>query len=103
MFLSNLRNVTFISSALGRDVRLRVSSNTIKSVRLRGDLNAHLLKAKATELSPHALELNRAVEKKKAAPERKASGEFALGRVTVLESWMAGPKGPAAFVWSGIG
>src|SRR6202163_2553780 len=75
-FLPNLCNVTFISDALGRNVRLRVSTNAIKSVDHRGGLDAFLLKAKAAELSPRALELKRAIEKKtaKAAPEKKAGG-----------------------------
>src|SRR5713101_8388531 len=34
-FLPNLCNVTFISDALGRNVRLRVSTNAIKSVETR--------------------------------------------------------------------
>ena len=69
-FLPNLCNVTFISDALGRNVRLRVSTNAIKSVDHRGGLDAFLIKAKADELSPRALELKRAIEKKKAAPRR---------------------------------
>jgi large subunit ribosomal protein L28 len=44
--------VTCISDALGCNVRLRVSTNAIKSVDHRGGLDAFLLKAKATELSP---------------------------------------------------
>src|SRR5712672_3429904 len=73
-FLPNLCNVTFISDALGRNVRLRVSTNAIKSVDHRGGLDAFLLKAKADVLSPRALELKRAIEKKQAAgaPEKKA-------------------------------
>ncbi len=73
-FLPNLCNVTFISDALGRNVRLRVSTNAIKSVDHRGGLDAFLIKAKAIELSPRALELKRAIEKKvaAAAPEKKA-------------------------------
>ncbi len=49
-------------------------NHAIKSVDHRGGLDAFLLKAKATELSPRALELKRAIEKKKAAgaPEQKA-------------------------------
>jgi large subunit ribosomal protein L28 len=74
-FLPNLCNVTFISDALGRNVRLRVSTNAIKSVDHNGGLDAFLLKAKADVLSPRALELKRAIEKKRtaAAPEQKAS------------------------------
>jgi large subunit ribosomal protein L28 len=63
-FLPNLCNVTFISDALGRNVRLRVSTNAIKSVDHNGGLDAFLLKARASNLSPRALELKRAIEKK---------------------------------------
>jgi large subunit ribosomal protein L28 len=66
-FLPNLCNVTFISDALGRNVRLRVSTYAIKSVDHRGGFDAFLLKAKADDLSPRALELKRAIEKKTAA------------------------------------
>ena len=74
-FLPNLCNVTFISDALGRNVRLRVSTNAIKSVDHRGGFDAFILKAKPTELSPKALEIKRQVEKKvgKPAPVAKAS------------------------------
>src|ERR1700751_6191856 len=74
-FLPNLCNVTFISDVLGRNVRLRISTNAIKSVDHNGGLDAFLLKAKASNLSPRALELKRAIEKKvgAAAPVKKAS------------------------------
>jgi len=66
-FLPNLFNVTMMSDALGRSVRLRVSANAIKSVDHRGGLDAFLLKAKDGELSPRALEIKRAVAKKLAS------------------------------------
>jgi large subunit ribosomal protein L28 len=74
-FLPNLCNVTFISDVLGRNVRLRVSTNAIKSVDHRGGLDAFLLKAKAADLSPRVKELKRQIEKKHAAeaPAQKAS------------------------------
>jgi large subunit ribosomal protein L28 len=65
-FLPNLCNVTFRSETLGREVRLRVSANALKTVDHRGGLDAFLAKARAEELSPRALELKRAVEKAKA-------------------------------------
>ena len=73
-FLPNLCNVTFISDALGRNVRLRVSTNAIKSVDHRGGLDAYLLKARDNELSPRALDLKRQIAKKMgaAAPVKKA-------------------------------
>ena len=66
-FLPNLFNVTMISDALGRSVKLRVSANAIKSVDHRGGLDAFLLKAKDGELSPRALDLKREVAKKLAS------------------------------------
>lgn len=73
-FLPNLANVTFISDALGRNVRLRVSTNALKSVDHNGGLDAYLIKAKADVLSPRALDLKRAIEKKVGKPvyEKKA-------------------------------
>jgi large subunit ribosomal protein L28 len=72
-FLPNLCNVTFISDALGRNVRLRVSTHALKSVDHNGGLDAYLIKANAAQLSPRALELKRAIEKKAAgAVEAKA-------------------------------
>jgi len=66
-FMPNLCNVTLISDALGRRVRLRISANAVKTVDHRGGLDAFLLKAKADQLSPRALELKRQVQKKRAA------------------------------------
>ncbi|MGX7744505.1 50S ribosomal protein L28 [Rhodopseudomonas parapalustris] len=73
-FLPNLVNVTFLSDALGRAVRLRVSTHALKSVDHRGGLDAYLLKAREAELSPKAVELKRAIAKKTAgAPVAAAS------------------------------
>ena len=74
-FLPNLCNVTFISDALGRIVRLRFSTNALKSVDHNGGLDAYLLKARADVLSPRALDLKRAIQKKlgDAPPAAKAS------------------------------
>jgi large subunit ribosomal protein L28 len=66
-FLPNLCSVTFISDALNRSVRLRVSANALKSVDHRGGLDAFLMKAKDEELSPEARDLKREIAKKRAA------------------------------------
>jgi large subunit ribosomal protein L28 len=63
-FLPNLINVTMISDALGRTVRLRVSANALRSVDHRGGLDAFLGKARDADLSPRALELKRQIAKK---------------------------------------
>jgi len=66
-FLPNLCNVTFMSDALERSVKLRVSANALKSVDHRGGLDAFLMKAKDEELSAEARNLKREIEKKRAA------------------------------------
>ena len=53
-----------LSDALGRNVRLRVCTNAIKSVDHRGGLDAYLKKARDAELSPRALDLKRQIAKK---------------------------------------
>jgi large subunit ribosomal protein L28 len=63
-FLPNLINVTLISDALGRAVRLRVSANALRSVDHRGGLDAFLAKARDAELSARALDLKRQIAKK---------------------------------------
>ena len=65
-FLPNLLNVTLRSDSLGRSVRLRISANALKTIDHRGGLDAFLLVAKDSELSPRALELKRQVAKKRA-------------------------------------
>ena len=65
-FLPNLLNVTLISDALGRPVRLRISANALKSVDHRGGLDGFLAKARDAELSPRALDLKRQIAKKQA-------------------------------------
>jgi large subunit ribosomal protein L28 len=66
-FLPNLLNVTLMSEALGKSVRLRISANALKTVDHRGGFDAFLMKAKDGELSARALELKRQVAKKRAA------------------------------------
>jgi large subunit ribosomal protein L28 len=54
-FLPNLLNVTLISDALGRSVKLRISANALRTVEHRGGLDEFLLKAADGDLSPRAL------------------------------------------------
>jgi large subunit ribosomal protein L28 len=66
-FLPNLVNVTLASEALARSVRLRISAAALRSVEHRGGLDAFLVKARDTELSPGALKLKREIAKKQAS------------------------------------
>lgn len=60
-FLPNLVNVTLMSEALGRSVKLRISANALRSVEHRGGLDAFLLKASDDDLSPNAQSLKREI------------------------------------------
>ena len=66
-FLPNLCNVTLISDALKRSVRLRITAAALRSVEHRGGLDAFLLKASDDELSTNARALKREILKKAAA------------------------------------
>ena len=68
-FLPNLVNVTLMSDALARSVKLRISTNALKTVDHRGGLDAFLAKAKEDELSVKALDLKRQVAKKLATAD----------------------------------
>jgi large subunit ribosomal protein L28 len=66
-FLPNLCDVTLISDALQRKVRMRVSASALRTVEHRGGLDAFLSKARDAGLSRRALAIKREVAKKLAA------------------------------------
>ena len=66
-FLPNMQDVTLLSDALGRSVRLRVTVHGLRSIEHNGGLDNWLLKTRATLLSAGALKLKRAIAKKRAA------------------------------------
>jgi len=66
-FLPNLVNVTLISDALQRSIRLRVSANGLRSVEHNGGLDTFLLKAPDADLSITARGVKRELTKKLAA------------------------------------
>jgi large subunit ribosomal protein L28 len=65
-FLPNLQNVTLISDALGRGIKLRVSMNGLRSVEHVGGLDNWLAKAGDEQLSLKARRLKREISKKTA-------------------------------------
>lgn len=65
-FRPNLVNVTLISEALERQVKLRITAHALKSVEHRGGLDAFLAEAKAEDLSPECQKLKREIAKVKA-------------------------------------
>jgi large subunit ribosomal protein L28 len=67
VFLPNLQNVTLMSEALEKSVKLRVSTNGLRSVEHVGGLDNWLLKTDDDKLSLRARRLKREVVKKQAA------------------------------------
>lgn len=63
-FLPNLQNVTLMSDALGRSIRLRVSTHGLRSVEHVGGLDNWLLKTSKEDLSLKAQRLKREVARK---------------------------------------
>ena len=63
-FLPNLQNVTLISDALERSVRLRVSTHGLRSVEHNGGLDNWLVKTSEDKLSQRCRRLKRDIAKK---------------------------------------
>ncbi len=72
-FLPNLQNVTLMSDALGKSVRLKVSTHGLRSVEHVGGLDAWLLKSSDDDLSLKARRLKREIAKKNAAEAQIAA------------------------------
>ena len=62
--LPNLQNVTLLSDALGKGVKLRVSTHGLRTVEHNGGLDNWLLKAGDDQLSASARKLKKEVAKK---------------------------------------
>lgn len=62
-FKPNLTEVTLLSDVLKKSVRLRISTQALRTIDHRGGLDAFLLKARDTDLSPRAKRLRREVVK----------------------------------------
>ena len=71
-FLPNLQNVTLISDALARGIRLRVSMAGLRSVEHVGGLDNWLTKTSEDKLSLKARRLKREIVKKSAGPDEGA-------------------------------
>ena len=67
-FLPNLQAVTLMSEALGRSVRLKVSTHGLRSVEHVGGLDNWLLKTSDDDLSLKARRLKRDVKKAAEVP-----------------------------------
>ena len=71
-FLPNLQNVTLLSDALERSVKLKVSTHGLRSVEHVGGLDNWLLKTSEDDLSLRARRLKREVRKASTAEKTAA-------------------------------
>lgn len=58
-FAPNLQSATLISDALGRRVRMRVSTRALRTMQKHGGLDAYLLSTPDAKLAPEARQLKR--------------------------------------------
>jgi len=65
-YLPNLQATSLISDALGRSVRLRISTRGLKTVERAGGLDAWLLDTSSRKLTPGLRKLRGQVEKARA-------------------------------------
>ncbi|MEQ8332159.1 50S ribosomal protein L28 [Nisaea sp.] len=66
-FLPNLQQTSLMSDALGKMVRLRLTTHAIRSIEHNGGLDAYMQKAKNSQLGLEARALKRRIEKAAAA------------------------------------
>ena len=62
-FLPNLQDASLLSDALGRVVRVRLSTRAIRTIEHSGGIDAYLLKTSNTKLPDEALRLKRKIRK----------------------------------------
>ena len=62
-YLPNLQVASFTSDLLGRPVRLRLSTNAIRTIEHNGGIDAYLLGARSSGLDAEILRLKKAVVK----------------------------------------
>lgn len=63
-YLPNLQIASFLSDTLNTSIRLRVSTNAIRSIEKNGGIDAYLMTRSARELSEEGLRLKKMIVKK---------------------------------------
>lgn len=66
-FLPNLQETSLMSEALGRMVRLRLTTNGIRTIEFHGGLDAFMARTPAAKLGPNVTALKKAIMDRLAA------------------------------------
>jgi large subunit ribosomal protein L28 len=72
-FLPNLQETSVLSDALGQMVRLKVSTNGLKTIEHNGGIDAFLLSVTPAKLTPEARRLRKRIEKAMAKQQANAA------------------------------
>jgi large subunit ribosomal protein L28 len=62
-FLPNIQDASILSDALGKPVRLKLSTRAIRSIEHNGGLDAYLLKTSDSKLTDEAIRLKKKIRK----------------------------------------
>lgn len=62
-FLPNLQETSFMSETLGRMIRLRLSTNAIRTVEHHGGIDAYLKRSSTLSLTPELIRLKKVIQK----------------------------------------
>ncbi len=71
-FLPNIQTTALYSDALGKMVRLRLSTRAIRTIEHKGGLDAFLTGTAAAKLGAEAVQIKRQIEKAKARQQAAA-------------------------------
>jgi large subunit ribosomal protein L28 len=63
-FLPNLQETSFMSEALGRLVRIRLSTNAIRTIEFHGGLDTFLAQTSSLKLTPELIRLKKIIQKR---------------------------------------
>lgn len=72
-FLPNLQEASLLSDALGHAVRMRISTNGLKTIEHNGGIDAYLLSVSSTKLSAEARRLKKRIERALASKQAAAA------------------------------
>ena len=62
-FLPNMQETSFMSESLGRIVRMRLTTNAIRTVEFHGGLDAFLNSTSSLKLTPELIRLKKVIQK----------------------------------------
>jgi large subunit ribosomal protein L28 len=72
-FLPNLQEASLLSDALGHAVRLRISTNGLKTIEHNGGIDSYLLSIASTKLGAEARRLRKRIERALASKQAAAA------------------------------